>query len=126
MRCFNHQASEAVGLCKNCLKAICPDCLVDVGDGLACRGPCENEVRINNELMLRSRSAYKSAGSIYKGSAWALALFGVLVLGLSFVVDRLAPPGARNVLYVFLLAGGALLLFCAVWYYFVGKGFTKK
>ena len=52
MRCFCHPENEAVGVCKNCFKGVCPECLIDVGDGLACGSPYQFEVRANNELVL--------------------------------------------------------------------------
>jgi hypothetical protein len=43
MNCFRHQDSSAVGLCKTCFKAVCPECAADVGNGLACKNSCEEK-----------------------------------------------------------------------------------
>ena len=45
MSCFYHHDRESVGGCKSCGKALCPECAVDLGKGLACRGRCEEDVR---------------------------------------------------------------------------------
>ena len=45
MSCFYHHDRESVGGCKSCGKALCPECAVDLGKGLACRGRCEDDVR---------------------------------------------------------------------------------
>jgi len=45
MRCFYPQDREAVGACKSCNKGLCPECAVDLGKGLACRGRCEADVQ---------------------------------------------------------------------------------
>ena len=45
MNCFNHNDRQAIGLCKSCNKALCTDCCVDLGIGLACHGKCEEQVR---------------------------------------------------------------------------------
>ncbi len=52
MNCFNHD-KEAVGFCKHCYKALCRDCLVDLGDGLACKEH-ENEVKELNKLVSKN------------------------------------------------------------------------
>lgn len=58
MNCFIHQTSSAVGLCKSCFKALCPECAVDVGNGLACRGECELRVTELNQMWERSAKIY--------------------------------------------------------------------
>ena len=49
MKCFNHEGVDAVAICKNCNKALCHACASDVGNGVACTGACEDEVRALNE-----------------------------------------------------------------------------
>jgi hypothetical protein len=51
MRCFYHHDKEAVGSCKSCDKALCVECAVDLGKGLACRNRCEESVRAIIELI---------------------------------------------------------------------------
>ena len=58
MHCFIHQTDPAVGLCKTCFKALCPECAVDVGNGLACRGECEHRVSELNQMWERSAKIY--------------------------------------------------------------------
>lgn len=45
MSCFYHHERDSVGGCKSCGKNLCPECAVDLGRGLACRGRCEEDVR---------------------------------------------------------------------------------
>ena len=54
MRCFYHHEKEAVGTCKSCGKGLCPDCAVDLGKGLACRGHCEEDAKAMIQLIERS------------------------------------------------------------------------
>ena len=54
MRCFYHHDREAVGTCKSCGKGVCPECAVDLGKGLACRGHCEEDARAVIELIERN------------------------------------------------------------------------
>ena len=58
MHCYIHQSNPAVGLCKTCFKALCPDCGIDVGNGLACRGECEQRVNELNQMWERSAKIY--------------------------------------------------------------------
>jgi len=51
MRCFYHQDREAVGVCKSCGKGLCPECAVDLGKGLACRGRCEADAQAVIQLI---------------------------------------------------------------------------
>jgi len=45
MSCFYHHDRSSVGGCKSCGKALCSECAVDLGKGLACRDHCEDDVR---------------------------------------------------------------------------------
>ena len=58
MNCFRHSPTAAVGICKTCFKAVCPECAVDVGNGLACKGECETRVLELNEMWDRSAKIY--------------------------------------------------------------------
>ena len=41
MRCFVHHEVEAVGICRACGRALCPDCTAEVEGAVACKGRCE-------------------------------------------------------------------------------------
>lgn len=43
MRCFDHAASEAVGLCKTCSKGLCRRCAILLGFAITCKGDCESQ-----------------------------------------------------------------------------------
>jgi hypothetical protein len=59
MKCYNHQNVDAVGVCKNCRKGICHDCLTDVGNGIACTDSCITEVTDINRKLMRQRNGAK-------------------------------------------------------------------
>jgi hypothetical protein len=54
MNCFYHPTVAAVGICKSCAKGLCPECAVDVGKGLACKGRCEEDVKAVASLIDRT------------------------------------------------------------------------
>src|ERR1041384_2547585 len=66
MKCFNHDTADAVAICKSCNKALCHACAVDVGNGLACSGACEQEVRALNDQIRRNRTASQKTGYAYQ------------------------------------------------------------
>lgn len=84
MKCFTHDASDAVAICKNCNKALCHACAVDVGNGVACAGDCEREVRALNELIHRNRSAAQKTGYAYQRNAIVCGLIALVFIYLSF------------------------------------------
>jgi len=57
MRCYYHSHSDAVGLCRNCAKGLCPECAVEVSQILACKSRCEKAVQSINQMM-QSQSGY--------------------------------------------------------------------
>jgi hypothetical protein len=59
MKCYNHQNVDAVGVCKNCRKGICHDCLTDVGNGIACTATCIREVTEINRTLKKRRNSGK-------------------------------------------------------------------
>lgn len=58
MKCYSHLNKEAVGVCKACSKGVCIDCSSDMGNGLACKGSCEQEVMEVNEVVERNKQIY--------------------------------------------------------------------
>ena len=55
MKCFNHPTVDAVAICKNCYKALCKECLVELDDGIACKNDCVEEVVYLNAKATRER-----------------------------------------------------------------------
>lgn len=55
MKCFVHQAADAVGTCRACNKGICPDCVKDLGHSICCsQGPCETKARTLDSQVAQS------------------------------------------------------------------------
>lgn len=100
MNCYNHQAVSAIGICKHCQKALCTECVVDMGHGLACQGVCETEVQALQELMTRSKTAYQKAGRAHIRQAIMLSLLGLIFIFAGIIVDVLS---SRLILSTFLV-----------------------
>lgn len=106
MKCFNHADIDAVGICKNCNKGLCQDCLTEVDNGIACTDSCVDEVKQVNELIDRNKQAYKTASAAHKRNSW---LFGGI--GMVFLIFGLQNDGATGLLSIvgFLFLIGAAL-----------------
>lgn len=46
MKCFNHGSVDAVGICRACNKALCHDCLKDLGYSICCKNSCEEKAEL--------------------------------------------------------------------------------
>ena len=108
MSCFYHHDRGSVGGCKSCGKSLCPECAVDLGKGLACRGHCEEDVRsiitlIDRNIKLSPQTAriLESSRKIRSGTA----AFN-LVTGAVFIAWGLTDVGRLS----FIIALGVCFL----------------
>ena len=84
MKCYRHQATDAVGLCKSCCKGLCKNCATEVARGLACRGSCETAVRALNNRFTDS-AEYPLSGAL------GFALCAFLSAAAAVYVSHTAP-----------------------------------
>ena len=81
MKCFYHQTVDAVSLCKSCSRALCPNCIAQVGLSSSCRNRCEADVGTLNDLLERGRTAYQKTGAIwFRSGIFSLLLGGVFMI----------------------------------------------
>lgn len=109
MKCFTHQQVDALGVCRSCLKGVCVDCAIDIGDGIACRDSCEEKAKEIVNVLQTSIGAQKD---FKKRGVYLFPLFCVS-LGLVFMVSSYYARGWINFLSVsgaiFALFGIAML-----------------
>jgi hypothetical protein len=75
MNCYNHHSVSAVAICKNCSKGLCPDCLTEVENGIACTATCVDDVKLLNNLINKNKNATgRAAGAYYRTTFTYLAL----------------------------------------------------
>ena len=86
MKCFNHPQNDAVGICKNCNKGLCKDCLTEVKNGIACTATCVDEVKQLNSLIDRNKKSYTTASGAYMRNAYIFGGMGLvfIIFGLQF------------------------------------------
>lgn len=85
MNCFKHNEISANGICKACNKAVCGQCLIDTGNGIACSKECEKEVHEINQIVDRSKQIYSigSKPNAVPSGILIYVFFSVLFLGWS-------------------------------------------
>lgn len=121
MKCFNHDTSEAVAVCKNCGKALCHACAAEVGRVIACANNCEQEVRALNDLLARNRAASQKTSGAYYKNAVVFALLALVLIYLA--VDAYQ---TRHTPVLVLTAGTAIVfLLAASFSYSTGRKFIK-
>ena len=121
MMCFNHEGADAVAICKNCNKALCRACAVDVGNGVACANACEQEVIALNELIRRNRTAAQRTGYAYHRNAIVCALIALAFAYLGFD----AYQSNRTPLVVVSAGSAVIFLMAAFFNYSAGQKFLK-
>lgn len=102
MNCFNHVTTPAVAICKNCNKGLCPDCLTEIKNGIACTATCIGEVKSINELIERNKNLSKRAVSTYNRTVFIYGSMGLLFIYAAYIYPELN-------LYMY-PAGGLFLL----------------
>ena len=100
MNCYYHYDHPAVGICKSCNKGLCYECAVDIGNGLACKNSCEAEVKALNDVLERSKTAYKKTGKVYKRNAVISALIGCFFLLWGILQVALSDEAGLAVLFI--------------------------
>ena len=118
MRCYYHQDVDAVAVCKNCGRGLCPACAVDIGNGLACRNRCEEEARSLNRVIERNKTAYEKTSGAYSRVALFYAGLGAVVL-VGGVMDW------RGNQWL-LVPAGVVFLLSAVLHYSTGRKFRRE
>jgi hypothetical protein len=115
MNCFKHRDVPAVGLCKSCGKGLCPDCVAELVNGLACKGACEERVNRINRMMDGNSHVMNAARRLNTTSGMFLAFFGIafLVFAVWSFFEASSPsfiPYFLGVIAVFMLSIGLLKL----------------
>jgi hypothetical protein len=85
MHCFNHPTYEAAGICRNCGRALCHDCIAICEEAVACKGKCEARVEAiqrmitTNQVMSGHLPTQLRQGGIYAaGSGLVFVAMGLM------------------------------------------------
>lgn len=117
MKCYYHPEKDAVGICKNCNNGICKECASDVGNGLACKCSCEDEVRTINQITALSKTAFKKTGVAYKRMTAVFLFLGVFFITFGIIDEQLR---------LFMIIVGVIMLLGAALCFLSGKSIEKQ
>jgi hypothetical protein len=106
VECYYHRSVAAVGICRNCGRGLCPECAVDLNDGLACRARCEDKVRRSIALVDAANRQRKTPGTTL-----FLGVTGLVIVGLGALLFR---DGGHGPGALFVLLGAAFMGYGAV------------
>lgn len=85
MNCYTHHDNGSVGICKACQKAVCHECAIDTGRGLACSDECAKEVADINTIIDKSKLVYSigTNSKLPSSNVIMFLFFGLLFTGIS-------------------------------------------
>jgi hypothetical protein len=98
MNCYNHHSVPAVAICKNCNKGLCPECLTEVKNGIACTATCVEEVETVNAMINKNKNAGSRVASTYYRM-----VFMFLAMSLLFLYSAFETPSLK--FYMFPASG---------------------
>ena len=112
MNCFYHREITAVGVCRACGRALCPQCASESEPQLACKGRCEAEVkRISAGMSLTERMI-------------PVVSVLIILLGLWFAVTAYDP--AERTLNLLNLLTGVCVIGAGLYFLFSQKRARKN
>ena len=116
MQCFYHPDNFAIGICKSCSKGLCRECITDVGNGIACKNKCEEQVQTLNMALAKGKKTYDTTSKSYLRNTYFFAMSGIvfLIFGLARHFDS------------FPIAMGAIFVAMAFWSYASSKAYKKQ
>ena len=131
MKCYNHAEIDAVAICKSCSKALCTECCVDVGNGIACKGTCEERTADLNVLIDHNIETAKKFGVGKKPLLSKIAanffIFGLILLVFSMLFGKLQV--VEEYVGFVIMVGLASLMIAAIFFtlnHFFGSNKTKQ
>ena len=104
MKCYNHPEREAVAVCRACGKAVCKECGLETGNGIACRQSCTDILAEKTEYYSRQAAHLKNLKRLnFLGSLFSIGM-GLLFIYFSFmgygvVYDLILQIGAGFTVY---------------------------
>lgn len=83
MNCFTHEDRPAVGVCKQCYKAVCRECVTIAAGAVTCSAPCAAEVaRVDAQVGTLLNAAPRTRTGnvvVYVGMGVLMLLVGALM-----------------------------------------------
>ena len=125
MTCFTHRSSDAVAVCRSCGRALCPDCISEVGLSCACKNRCESDVTRFNEMITRGRPGPPNLPNPASLVGYDRVIF-LMVLGVAFFGFGLYNFRAAHGPNLFIVVLGVAFFIFGVSQFYVTKRFREK
>ena len=108
MNCFYHPQITALGICRNCQKGLCADCLADLKNGRACKNKCENELSEVVAMIDRNKKAWE----LESNSQFGTGIFWIIIGAVSILIglNSQTPDAFFFFGFVFLVMAGWALM----------------
>lgn len=117
MKCFYHQTTDSIGVCRSCGRGLCPDCVTEYPEGLACKNHCETAVQETIALVKRNRTAVaRTAPYRYLFPAFFFAMGAIQLY--QGVIARHDPVNAVSAL-------GAIFIVVGIAYFSIIRRFYR-
>ena len=128
MKCFYHPEVEAVGTCKNCSRGICPECLAELDNAIACKNRCEERVLAVEKLVNRNITAIVKGSRSYLAIVLLFGIMGLVFIGLGAVnINRASMADVAPTFWDFLYVGaGIAFIGIAAYYYWLGTKLNTR
>lgn len=88
MRCFNHPTNDAAGVCRNCGRGICRDCIAMSEDAVACKGRCEARVAAIQRMIQGNQTNYRTTARLmHQGGIYSF-FAGILFIAMGGIFSQ--------------------------------------
>ncbi|MFI5069695.1 MAG: hypothetical protein ACHP8A_02290 [Terriglobales bacterium] len=120
MKCFSHRSSDAIAVCRSCGRALCPDCIAEVGLSCACKNRCESDVARFNEMLTRGRPGPANSVNPASFVGYDRVIF-LMVMGVAFACFGVYNFGKLGLNLFFVFLGVAFIVFGVSQFYMTRK-----
>jgi hypothetical protein len=112
MKCFRHHSADAIGVCVNCGKALCKDCVRETAtQKIVCSTECDAAAEATAKSFALSRRSTASGFNM-------MAVFLITASGVLFWYAEAEVTGQRR---GFVLAMGIIFIAVGVWCLGIGR-----
>jgi hypothetical protein len=111
MICFNEPEKWAVGICRNCSRALCYDCLTEVQGILTCKERCEEHVKNQIKIFAYNKRATTIG---FPSGILATAVSGALLFVLGIFLSSFSSkfPAVVPLVWALVIFGSAIIILC--------------
>ncbi len=119
MKCFYHNNKDAIGICKNCSKGLCKECVTEIDKSIACKNKCEMDVKLINRMMMASMKVIEARNPYWR-SIFMSGGFSIICFVFGFIFLKTKGLG------LFFISMAILFFISTIFTYLLQKKSFKK